>query len=246
MSPMSPPRLGLIVPPAHGRVPRDAELLYGSKYDFMARGLGLQSVSTMGYEQVIDTVIGHAIALRDAGAQAISLMGTSVSFYKGAAFTDSLRAEMEQRTGIPCTTMSHAIISCLQSLNIRRVAVATSYIDEVNLRLRQFLEAQGFEVVALQGLGIMGVEAMEEVRTETLVTLSEQALQSAGTAPDGILISCGGLITLDAVKQLEARHGLPVVSSSPAGFFDLVRLAGLDATSPQGGVLFRQGLPHSA
>ena len=55
---------------------------------------------------------------------------------------------------------------------------------------------------------------------------------------DGILISCGGLVTLDAVRELEALLKVPVVSSSPAGFWDLVRKAGLDARSPGHGRLF--------
>ncbi|MGM2948088.1 hypothetical protein, partial [Bacillus cereus group sp. BC53] len=39
------PRIGLIVPPAHGRVPPDAPLLYGERFDFIARGLGIDGVS---------------------------------------------------------------------------------------------------------------------------------------------------------------------------------------------------------
>ena len=165
----SAPRLGLIVPPAHGKVPVDAAVLYGQRYEFLARGLALQSVSTEGYEQVIDAVIEHTLALRDAGAQAVSLMGTSLSFYRGAAFNNALRDEMQQRSGIPCTTMSHAIVRSLQAMKASRIAVATSYIDEVNTKLQGFLQAEGFEVLALQGLGISGVEAMGQVDTATLV-----------------------------------------------------------------------------
>lgn len=234
----SVPRLGLIVPPAHGEVPVDGGVLYGKRFDFQARGLGLQSVSTEGYEGVIDAVVGHAVALREAGAQAVSLMGTSLSFYRGAAFTDQLRDEMQQRSGIPCTTMSHAIVRSLRALGLQRLAVATSYIDEVNAKLHDFLRHQGFDVLSLQGLGISGVEAMAEVTTDTLIEVSEKALQAAAAPVDGVLISCGGLVTLDAVRELERRHGKAVVSSSPAGFFDLVQTAGLDPRSTQGGMLF--------
>jgi arylmalonate decarboxylase len=40
------------------------------------------------------------------------------------------------------------------------------------------------------------------------------------------------------VRELEATTGLPVVSSSPAGFWDLVRHAGLDPRAPGCGRLF--------
>ena len=51
-------------------------------------------------------------------------------------------------------------------------------------------------------------------------------------------MSCGGLQTLDAIKALEAKLKLPVTASSPAGFWDVMRLAGLDAASPGFGRLF--------
>jgi arylmalonate decarboxylase len=43
---------------------------------------------------------------------------------------------------------------------------------------------------------------------------------------DGIVISCGGLKTLELAQPLEARHGLPVVSSTPAALWSAVRLVG--------------------
>ncbi|CAA9403253.1 MAG: hypothetical protein AVDCRST_MAG51-1011, partial [uncultured Ramlibacter sp.] len=57
------------------------------------------------------------------------------------------------------------------------------------------------------------------------------------------LISCGGLLTLDAIRQLEDALGLPVTASSPAGFWDVVRLGGWDPSSRGFGRLFEPGVP---
>lgn len=233
-----PPRLGLVVPPAAGTVPVDGALIYGSRLRFSARGLGLPEISTRGYDQVIDAVVERALALaREDGVRAVSLMGTSLSFYRGARFTDELRAAMSRATGLPCTTMSHAIVDGLRALGVRKVAVATAYIDEVNLRLARYLEDTGFTPLKVEGLAITGVEAVGQVPTRTLVALGRRVLEASPGA-DGILISCGGLITLDAVRELERVTGLPVVSSSPAGFRDLVHCAGLDARASGCGRLF--------
>ena len=115
----------------NGEVPPDAALLYGQRVNFWARGLGIGAVSPDGFNPVIDTVLDRARELCDAGAQAISLMGTPISFYRGAAFTEDLRAAMQEATGLPCTTMSHAIVAALRALSVHRVAVATSNIDEL-------------------------------------------------------------------------------------------------------------------
>jgi arylmalonate decarboxylase len=231
------PHLGLIVPPAAGAVPVDGALLYGDRIRFSARGLGLAEISTRGYTEVIDAVVGKAVELADDGVEAISLMGTSLSFFRGAGFNRALQAEMTRATNLPCSTMSNAVVDGLRSLGLRRLAVATAYIDEVNLQLRRYLEESGFEAQRLEGLSISDVQAVGTVPTQVLVELGLRVF-AASPGADGILISCGGLVTLDAVRKLEATTGVPVVSSSPAGFWDLVRCAGLDPRSPDHGRLF--------
>ena len=231
------PCIGLIVPPAHGQVPQDGADLYGSRYRFIARGLGIGAVSPTGFAPVIDTVLDRARELRAAGADVISLMGTSISFYRGPEFTESLRAAMQEATGVPCTTMSHAIVAALRRLGIRRVAVATSYIDELNDKLVAYLQHAGFTVTAIEGMSITGVKEVGEVSTKALVELSRKVYLRDATA-EGIFISCGGLLTLDAIRQLERELGLPVTASSPAGFWDVVRLGGWDPRSEGFGRLF--------
>jgi len=231
------PRIGLIVPPADGQVPQDGPDLYGQRFDFIARGLGIGAVSPEGFAPVVDTILDRARELRDAGAQVISMMGTSLSFYRGAAFTEHLRASMQEATGVPCTTMSHAIVAALRQLGVQRVAVATAYIDELNDRLVDYLTGAGFTVTAIRGMSITGVQEVGQVGTKALVDLSMRVFREDETA-QGIFISCGGLLTLDALRQLEDRTGLPATASSPAGFWDVVRLGGWDASSRGHGRLF--------
>ncbi len=234
----SKPLIGLIVPPGAGDVPSDAALLYGDKVRFIATGLGIGGVSPAGFDPVVGTILDKARSLRDAGAQAISLMGTSISFYRGVAFTQDLRDSMQQATGLPCTTMSHAIVSALRTLGMQRVAVATSYIGELNDSLVAYLADSGFDVTAIEGLSLTDVRAIGEVTPETLTALSKAVLARDPSA-DGIFISCGGLLTLDVIPALEHLLNLPVVASSPAGFWDVMRLAGQDPVSPRYGRLFQ-------
>ena len=239
MKPSAIPVIGLIVPPSGGEVPEDGPLLYGERVHFVARGLGIAAVSPAGFNPVIDTVLDKARELRDAGAQAISLMGTSISFYRGAAFTEDLRAAMQEATGLPCTTMSHAIVAALRELGVQRVAVATSYIDELNDCLVDYLTHAGFDVTAIRGLSLTGVKEMQAVTPQTLLELSESVCRQDPSA-DGVFISCGGLLTLDVIGPLEAALGLPATSSSTAGFWDVMKLAGQNPAAPGYGRLFAQ------
>lgn len=231
------PCLGLIVPPRAGEVPADGPALYGDRVRFIARGLGLNEISTRGYEEVIDHVVELAADLAANGAQAVSLMGTSLSFFRGARFNEELEAAMAGRTGLPCTTMSNAIVRGLRALGLRKVAVATAYIDDVNARLAAYLAASDIIATTVEGLAITGVAEVAQVPTQVLVALCE-AVHRSRPGSEGILISCGGLLTLEAIGIVEARLGVPVVSSSPAGFWDLMRVAGQDSRSPSHGRLF--------
>lgn len=233
------PCIGLVVPPGHGQVPQDAPRLYGDRYRFIARGLGIGGVSPEGFAPVVDSIVERAVELKQAGAEVISMMGTSISFYRGPEFTESLRSRMQEATGVPCTTMSHAIVRALRQLGVQRVAVATSYIDELNEKLHAYLTHAGFTVTALEGMAISSVEAVSQVSTKSLVDLAKR-VHARDASAQGIFISCGGLLTLDAIKQLEDELGLPATASSPAGFWDVVKLAGVDPSSPGAGRLFEK------
>ena len=235
--PAAIPLIGLIVPPAHGRVPDDGPRVYDGRARFIARGLGIDDISAEGFAPVMAALCGHALKLRDEGAQAISVMGTSLCFHRGITFTDELRAQLEDATGLPCTTMSHAVVRGLRVLGARRVAVATAYTGVLNDDLVRFLAEADIEVAAIEGLGMTGVLAVADVSADTLRALARRVRARAPTA-DALLVSCGGLRTLDLLAPLEAELALPIVASSPAGFWDVMRTAGLDARATGFGQLF--------
>jgi arylmalonate decarboxylase len=234
------PLVGLIVPARAGAVPADGPRLYPGGVRFLATGLGLERMTPDGFDTVVDRVGDLARGLATEGAEAVALMGTSLSFYRGHAFNEQLEATMHEASGLPTTTMSTGVVEGLRAMDVRRVAVGTAYIDEVNARLRRFLVESGFEVLAVEGLGIDVVGQAGTVPPAALLDLGQRAF-AASPGADGILISCGGLRTLDLTVPLEAACGVPVISSTPAAFWSAVRLVGHDGGSPGYGRLFEQG-----
>src|SRR4029453_1143812 len=219
------PVLGMIFPPLNYPVPPEATRLYPTGIKFLARGVGLEGMTPEGYDKAIPKVIPAALEMAKEGATAISVMGTSLTFYKGAAFNQELTEAVKKATGLPTTTMSTGIVDGLRAAKARRVAVATAYIDEVTHRLQVFLEESGFEVVAAKGLGYVRVP--DTVTQDSLLKFSAGVFEGAANA-DALLISCGGLKTIDLLVPLEARCHVPVVSSTPHALWNAVRLAGLN------------------
>ena len=153
-------------------------------------------------------------------------MGTSLSFYKGAAFNRELTRRVAQASGRPAVTMSTAVIEGLRNVGGKRLAVATAYDDEVNRRLQTFLHEEGFEVLTIRGLGVEKVEDIHNVTQDGLLKFSAGVFESARGA-DALLVSCGGLHTLELLDPLERRCRVPVVSSLPHALRAGVKLLGL-------------------
>lgn len=220
------PVLGMIFPPLNYPVPPEATRMYPSGIRFLAKGVGLEGMTPEGYDKAIPKVLPAAMELAKEGATAISVMGTSLTFYKGTAFNDELTQTVAKATGLPTTTMSTGIVDGLRAAKARRVAVATAYIDEVTKRLGMFLEQSGFEVVAAKGLGY---ERIPEgaVTQDGLFKFSAGVFEGARRA-DALLISCGALKTIDLIVPLEERCKVPVVSSTPHALWNAVKLAGLN------------------
>jgi len=217
--------IGLVVPHAQDIVPAEGPIMYPD-VTFIPHRTGVESLTPAGYDAAIDKVLPAAKNLADRGVDAIMVIGTSLTFYRGPEFHDELLEKLRTVTGLPVSTMSQAIVDGLRAVGARRLAVSTAYDKVVNDKLTELLTYHGFEVGALECFGIteFGGGAGRKSAQE-IIDLSSAADEKAGDA-DAILISCGGLRTLSVAKPLEEQRGKPVVSSTPAAFWAAMRLAG--------------------
>jgi arylmalonate decarboxylase len=231
------PALGLIFPPKDYPIPPDAKRLYPAGVEFLGDGVGLPGGMTLqGYEEAIPRVVPVAEALAKRGAKVISVFGSSLTFYKGAKFNAELTERVTKATGVPATTQSNGLIDGLRTVNARRVAVATAYTDIVTGRLTAFLQEHGFEVTSAKGLGYERIPEGAATQ-EILLQLGIDAYAKSKKA-DALVVSCGALRTLDLIVPLENHIKVPVVSSTPHGLMNGVRLLGVNARVQGFGMVF--------
>ena len=217
-------KLGMIFPPKGYEVPPEAKLLYPAGVDFLADDVAFSGMTIAGYEEAVPRIVPAALRLKARGAQAISIMGTSLTFFKGAAYNQELIDNVHKATGLPATSMSSGIVDGLKVAGAKRVAVATAYTDEVNATLERFLKESGFEVVIIKGLNL--IRATNAVTQDQLFDFSSGVYAQAAKA-DTLLVSCGGLKTIDLLKPLETKCKVPVVSSTPHALMNAVRMTGI-------------------
>jgi arylmalonate decarboxylase len=240
--------IGLVVPFATDEVPVEGPMMYpGVK--FIPRGVGVRSLTPEGYDAAWNAILPAALHLAKQDVDAIMVIGTSLTFYRGYAAHQELLAKLRVETGLPVSTMSAAVVEGLHSVGAKRIAVATAYADEVNNRLADFLRQAGFEVLALEGFGLFGFGEPGTKSADDIIELSGKAIAEAKTganAADAVLISCGGLLTLGVAEPIERRYGIPVVTSTQAAFWSAMRLAGDSGHVEGRGRMLGQAAPAAA
>jgi len=159
----------------------------------------------------------------------IAFACTTGSLIKGPGWDKVLRDRIEARTGIPATTTATAVLAAFERLGIRRLAVATPYLEELNRREREFFEAAGYEVVAIRGLGLRDDREIGALSPGTAYRLAREVDRPEA---EGLFVSCTNFPALPAVAALEADTGKPVVTSNQATIWHALRLAGVREPRP--------------
>ena len=216
--------IGLVVPFAEDKVPDEGLAMYPD-VAFVARGVGVRALTPEGYAPAMAAIVPAAVELAAKGVAAIMVIGTSLTFYQGAAAHRRLLDDLRAATGLPVSTMSQAVVDGLRAVGAKTIAVATAYDGEVNRRLKDFLTDEGFAVRAIDGFGITDFGGPGRMGERDILDLGARVCEDAGDA-EGLLISCGGLRTLGVAQPFEARHGIPVVASTQAAFWAALRLVG--------------------
>jgi arylmalonate decarboxylase len=219
-------------------VPFEGPIMYPG-VRFIPRGVGVRALTPEGYEPAWNGILPAADYLAKQGVDAIMVIGTSLTFYRGPQAHARLIEDLRARTGLPVSTMSQALLDGLREVGARRVAVATAYTDVVNRRLKELLAAAGVEVLALECFDLLEFGGPSKKSEAEIIALSDSAVAKSDGA-EAILISCGGLRTLEVAKPLEASHGIPVVSSATAAFWAALRLVGESGRLSGYGRLFEQ------
>jgi maleate isomerase len=173
--------------------------------------------------QADDLARAAATLLPDGSLDVICYACTSGSLVIGE---DRVFAELNQGApGAVATSLITGVIAALRALGVRRIAVATPYLDEINEMERVYLEAVGFEVVRIKGMLLEKDSDMIRVRPDYI---AEFAAALDGPDVEAVFISCGALRSLEVVEALEARLGKPVVCSNQAMIWDCLRKAGIE------------------
>ncbi len=117
-----------------------------------------------------------------------------------------------------------AVIAALRALGARRIGLVSPYVPEITAPLRGWLAAAGIEAVEEVSFGQKDDWTVARITEPS----TRAALLAAGGVAgcDAVFASCTNLRTFGVIAEVEARLGLPVVSSNQALLWHLLALSG--------------------
>ncbi|WP_136718193.1 maleate cis-trans isomerase family protein [Halorientalis salina] len=225
-------RLGLVVPSSNTTAEPEFAAATPDDVTRHAARMPLADVTADALDEMADGALDAADRLADAGVDGVAYACTTGSLLHGASFARDLESRLGAAVDAPAVVTALSVRRALDYLDATKVAVVTPYVDDLNERERRFLVDAGFEVVTLDGRGIVD-------NTEIGALTPEDAVEQVRTAVDAdtvdaVFVSCTNYNSLPAIERLEAEIGVPVVTSNQATAWDLCRSVDLPTTEIPG------------
>jgi len=154
----------------------------------------------------------------------VIIIGGSPLFTKMGYGSDiAMGKKLTERFGVPVAAGITGEMEALRAMNLKKVVVATPHEDELNQRMKRFLEASGFEVLKIEGYGIRKNSQLTDLPVHASYKIAKRLYEKAPEA-DGIFIPCPRWPTIDDVELLEREIGKPVVTSCQAYIWYAMKL----------------------
>ena len=153
---------------------------------------------------------------------------TASSIVQGLEYDGRLNHELNQAAGVPAFTATSAIIEALRAAGARRIAVCSPYTKAIDDAEHVFFSAAGFEIVGSAHLGIADAFALADPTAEDIYALWKKSWRQSGDGgADASLITCLNMNSQDVVARIEEESGKPVITSTQATLWKLLRAAGV-------------------
>lgn len=144
------------------------------------------------------------------------------------------------KPGVKVTDPVTAARAAISSMGVKRVALLTPYLREINERLRNSLIERGLNIPVMGSFNEADDNVVARITPDSIL----DAIAKIGSLPDcdGVFVSCTSMRVAKIAEEAEALIGKPVTSSNHALAWHMLRLAGIEDEIPGFGRLYRTQL----
>lgn len=213
-------RIGLLVPSSNTTVEPEFARALPDGFSLHVGRLPLTKVTPDQIAGTADALEEQCRLLATAAVDIIILGATAPSFIKGLGYDREVGERMRRASGTRATTTATALIEALRALGVKKIALGSAYDTTVNDIAVSFLEANGFKVVATEALGYTDNLEIGRLAAETAYDVGRRVDRDDA---DAIVLACTNWKSMAIIERLERDTGKPVVSTTQASLWAVLR-----------------------
>lgn len=240
-------RIGLIVPSSNTTMEtelpelfRRREEIAPERFTFHSARARMRKVTKEELTEMVNSSDRSVVDLADARVEAIAYACLVAVMAQGNGAHRAIEqrlsaAAAEAGAEIPLVSSAGALLTGLEALGARRVAVITPYMKPLTETVCGYIADGGVEVARSVSLEVADNLAVGRLDPANLVAIADELDTSDVDAL--VLSACVQMPSLPSVQVVEDRLGIPVLSAATATTYTLLRALGLDAHVPRAGAL---------
>lgn len=240
-------RIGQIVPSSNTtmetEIPailRARELILPERFTFHSSRMRMKKVTKEELAAMDGDSDRCALELSDANVDVLGYACLVAIMSMGNGYHRISEQRLHQRTvenghPAPVVTSAGALVQGLQVIGAKKVSILTPYMKPLTQLVIDYIESEGIEVVDSISLEIS--DNLEVGRQDPRAPI-EITRKLITTGVDAIVASaCVQMPSLASIQPIEDRVGLPVISSSVATTYQMLKSLGLGTDVPGFGSL---------
>ena len=212
-------RIGLLAPTSNAVM--EVEFYRSLPADITVHTTRIPRAGTAVDADSMTEMIGNAAQAAAALVQAqpaLMVYGHTASSYLDGPEGDArIARRVSDAAGVPAITTAGSVVRCLQAIGARRIALAAPYPQAITQTGATFLRAAGFDVCAVECLGVDQGPDLKHVPLQRTYDLCIRA--AADTDADALFMSGTGVRTREAIGPLERALGRPVITANLAALW---------------------------
>jgi maleate isomerase len=208
-------RVGLLVPSSNTVMEVDLYRNLPPPITIHPARMYLEETTPQGEERMISEELPRAAQLlRTLHPHRVVFGCTSAGALHGASFPQEINRSIGDIVGCPVLDILSPVAEEFVRVGAKKLAVLTPYASALNQSIQASLEALGFQVLSIDG---MGITVNFELATPTPEEIFDFARNSKiPRKTEALFVSCTNFRALEAMYLMREHFRLPIVTSNQA------------------------------
>ena len=225
-------RCGIVVPVSNTNLEPDMMLLAPDGVSMHFARAGGYDVDQIPDENQMRQYSDHAVddvleSLHLCRSDVVIYGCTSATLAQGPEYDRKFRDNMESICGVPAVTAASALVEVLQQLEIKRFAFTSPYVPTLNDLAIRYIESAGLHCASR--VDTPRPMSNEDVAAATPDEIIQIAISADSDEAEAIVISCTDYRATEAIVEIEAKLGKPVITSNQATLLVALQRLGIAA-----------------